>query len=101
VSLFCSGSEIIRSGLLDRFEAGGEVAQERGFFHNPHAPDLIPTVVNLKHSLHDVIDVTLRVDPPGMARRTNSMARGSPRRFGSLRANMTDPISTLRIPPSR
>ena len=58
---------------------------------NLHSVDL-RAFARLPEYLHDIVDMALSVDAPGIARRTKSIRR---------RANIRVPISTERMPPSR
>jgi len=41
------------------------MAQKRSFLHNPHAADLFATLVDLQDRFHHVINMALRINPPG------------------------------------
>ncbi len=69
------------------------MAEERGFVGQVHPRDIRPVLPDFEDDFDYVVDVALGVDASGIARRTRSI-------FAAL-ANMSVPISTLRIPPSR
>src|SRR6516225_5166463 len=50
---------------IGTIEAGAEVAQERGFFHDAHAADASAVAVDLENCFDHVIDVALRINAAG------------------------------------
>jgi len=84
------------------FKPGSEVPQKRRLMDDPIAGDRIPMLENIQDDLDHVVDVALRIDAPRYREAHQLHSRGISRpASASHRPNITEPISTERIPPAR